>query len=173
MLPTFHRFNKYGPALVHGISQEGIDVRVITEWTPLLPIVAIFQTSGVPDIVHLHWIDIYIIKKTWLRSLLASLIYILELRILKIFGVKIVWTVHDHINPDGKFASLDITIRRLMGKFSDSIIVHTEAAKLEVTNLYKLTEREKEKMNVVHCGHFIGQYPNVISQAESRERSWV
>jgi beta-1,4-mannosyltransferase len=170
MAPTFHGFNKYGPALVRSIRQEGIDVRFMSEWTPVFPFLAMIRTIGLPDIVHLHWIDIYTIKKTWWRSLLASMIFFIELLLLKILGIKIVWTVHDHINPEGKFGSLDISIRRLTAKFSDSIIVHTEAASQEVTKLYNLPETEREKIRIIYCGHFIGQYPNILSQTESREK---
>jgi beta-1,4-mannosyltransferase len=170
MAPTFHSFNKYGPALVHGIRQEGIDVRFMSEWTRFFPLLAMIRTIGLPDIVHLHWIDIYTIKKTWWRSLLASMVYIFELLLLKTLSIKIVWTVHDHINPEGKFTSLDIMIRRLTAKFSDSIIVHTETARQEVTKLYKLAEIERKKISVIHLGHYIGQYPNVFSQEESREK---
>jgi beta-1,4-mannosyltransferase len=170
MLPTFHSFNKYGPALVQSIRQRGMDVRFIAEWTPIFPILTIIRTAGLPEIIHLHWIDIYTIKKTWWRSLFSSAIYILGLLLLRTLGVKIVWTIHDYINVEERFARLDIVVRRLMVKLANSIIVHTESSRQEIINFYKLPEISAKKIVAIPHGHFIDQYPNVISQAETRKK---
>jgi len=170
MAPTFHKFNKYGPCLIRGIRNEGVDVRYRSEWSHTFPLFTMMRTAGLPEVVHLHWIDIYTIKKTWLRSSIASLVFLFELLFLKTLGVKLVWTVHDYVNANQKFADLDIAVRRLTAKLTDSMIVHTEVAKREVTSLYRLSETDRMRITVIPHGHFIEQYPNILSQVESREK---
>jgi beta-1,4-mannosyltransferase len=169
MAPTFHKFNKYGPSLIRGIRNEGVDVRYRSEWSHTFPLFTMMRTAGLPEVVHLHWIDIYTIKKTWLRSSIASLVFLFELLLLKTLGVKLVWTVHDYVNANQKFADLDIAVRRLTVQLVDSTIVHTEVAKQELTSLYRLSEKDRLKITVIPHGHFIEQYPNTLSQIVSRE----
>ena len=168
MLPTFQSYNKYCSALIHGIKAEGIDVSFSAEDSFIFPFFDIVGCSGLPQIVHLHWIDHYTIKKNLWRSLCASLIYISGLLLLRSLGVKIVWTVHDYINLSENFSRLDILIRRFTAKLSNAIIVHTQAAGAEMANAYKLSDTDKSKINSIPHGHFMDQYPNTFSQTEAR-----
>jgi len=170
MAPTFHKFNRYGPSLVRSIRQQGVNVQHRSEWSHSFPLFTMIRTIGLPEVVHLHWIDIYTIKKTWPRSLIASLIFLFQLSLLKILGVKLVWTVHDYTNADQRFTGLDIGVRRLTVKLVDSMIVHTNVARQELTSLYKLSEIDKTKITVIPHGHFIEQYPNTLSRIASREK---
>lgn len=170
MLPTFQNFNKYCPALIHGIKAEGIDVRFSAEDFFTFPLFGIVGFSGLPQIVHLHWIDHYTIKKSLWKSLCASLIYISALLLLRILGVKIVWTVHDYINLSENFPRLDVLIRRFTARLSHAIIVHTRAAGVEMTSIYKLSDADESKIRIIPHAHFIEQYPNTLSQTEARLR---
>lgn len=170
MLPTLHKYNKYCSALIRSIRHEGVDLQFMLKETRVLPLVALIRAAGLPQIIHLHWIDVYTIKPTWLRSLVATATYILYLLIIRILGIKIVWTIHDYINHNGKFAYLDIAIRRFTARLTDSIIVHTETAQTEIANLYKLSNKEKSKISVVPHRHFIEEYPNTLSQLEARQQ---
>jgi beta-1,4-mannosyltransferase len=170
MLPTFQSFNSYCSALVQSVELEGIDVRCKSDWTATLPILWMFRTAGLPNVIHLHWIEIYTIKRTWWRSVLASMVFLLQLFLLKALGVKIVWTVHDQVNVDGRFLELDVALRRLSVKLANSIIVHTDVAREELTKLYKLSRAAKRKIRVIPHGNFIAQYPNFVSRPEAREK---
>jgi beta-1,4-mannosyltransferase len=170
MLPTFQSFNRYCSALVQSIEVEGVDVRCKSEWTATLPLLWIFRSGSLPQVIHLHWIEIYTIKKTWWRSVVASTIFLLELLFLKALGVKIVWTVHDHVNVDGDFSTLDVVVRRLAAKLTNSVIVHTHVAREELTRLYRLSLADRTKIKVVPHGHFIDQYPNAVTRLDAREK---
>jgi beta-1,4-mannosyltransferase len=168
MLPTFHSFNKYCYALVQSIRQEGVNVRYISEWTPTLPIFRIFQDAGLPHVIHLHWIETYTIKKTWWRSFIASTLFICQLALLKILGVRIVWTIHDTLNVDAQFSDLDLKLRKLTAKLANAVIVHTKPALKEVSRIYQLSEREERKIQIVPHGHYIEAYPNSISRHDAK-----
>lgn len=168
MLPTLHHYNKYSAALVNSIKQEEVDLQFIAEAGRFFPLFKIFQvTNNKPQIIHLHWIDLYTIKKTWWRSFLASIIYIFGLIFVKILGIKIVWTVHDYTNVEERHIEFDLLIRRVTAKLTDAIIVHSIQAKHEIAKLYKLSETHKQKIKVIPHGHYIDQYPNNISQSEA------
>jgi beta-1,4-mannosyltransferase len=169
MLPTFHSFNKYCSALIQSVRREGVNVQFISEWTSTLPIFRMLRTAGLPHVIHLHWIETYTIKKTWCRSFIASTIFICELALLKILGVRIVWTIHDTLNVDGQYPGLDIKLRRLTAKLATAVIVHTKLAREEVTVVYQLSERDEQKIHVVPHGHYIEAYPNSVSRHDARE----
>ena len=96
--------------------------------------------------------------------------FILELLLLRMLGVKILWTIHDDINVDGHFITLDVVVRRLAAKLADSLIVHTHVAREKVTQLYRLSAAVGRKIKVIPHGHFIEQYPNNISRRDAREK---
>ena len=168
MLPTFHSFNKYCSALVQSIQREGVNVQFISEWTPTLPIFRMLRTAGLPQVIHLHWIETYTIKKTWWRSFIASTLFICQLTLLKVLGVRIVWTVHDILNVDARFSDLDLKLRKLTAKLADAVIVHTKLAQKEMSRIYQLSQRDEWKIRVVPHGHYIEAYPNSMSRREAR-----
>jgi beta-1,4-mannosyltransferase len=169
MLPTFHSFNKYCSALVQSIQREGVNVQFISEWTPTLPIFKMLRTAGWPQVIHLHWIETYTIKKTWWRSFIASILFICQLTLLKVLGVRIVWTVHDILNVDARFSDLDLKLRKLTAKLADAVIVHTKLAQKEMSRIYRLSDRDEWKIRVIPHGHYIEAYPNSMSQRHARD----
>ena len=170
MFPTLNKYNQYCAALIKSLQQEDVEIHFSSKETLIMPLFALIRKAGLPHIVHLHWIDIYAIKKTWLRSLVAAFVYIFQLLFIKCFRIKIVWTIHDYVNLYERFGNIDLVIRKLTVKCADSIIVHTRAALLEVANLYKLSNKEVSKISVVPHGNFIEQYPNTLSQAAARQQ---
>lgn len=171
MLPTFHGANKYGSALVENVKQQDVVVNFIPRGGNLFPLLAIIQLNELPDIIHLHWVDIFTIKEKWWKSLLASIFYVFSLLTLQVLGVKIVWTVHDLTDLEERFSHFDIFIRSLSINLTDALIVHTKMAQQQIVNLYKISNRNEQKITVIPHGHYINQYPtNNISQAEARTR---
>jgi glycosyltransferase involved in cell wall biosynthesis len=169
MLPTFHSFNKYCHALIQSVKREGVNVQFMSEWTPTLPVFTMVRDAGLPHVIHLHWIETYTIKKTWWRSFIASMIFICELTLLKVFGVRIVWTIHDTLNVDARFSDLDLKLRKVTAKLADAVIVHTNLARKQVTRIYQLSECDKRKIRVVPHGHYIEAYPNNMSRRDARD----
>ncbi len=173
MVPTFHGVNGYGHALVESIRQEGVELQFIPQWTRFLPLVQMRRMSGrpLPHIIHLQWIDTYTIKPAYWQSLLASALYVFDLLLLRALGIRLVWTVHDYYAYHGNhFARLDVLVRKITARLASAIIVHSEAARNDVADLYGLSAGDRQKINAVPLGHYVGRYPNTLSRSEARRQ---
>ena len=73
-------------------------------------------------ILHYHWLEFQDIK-----SLLGMPWKLVCIMLFKLFGGKIVWTVHNLEPHDRKFLNLHLRIHRWMAGISDKIHIHAES----------------------------------------------
>lgn len=107
-------------------------------------------------ILHYHWLEFQDMK-----SLLGMPWKLLCIMLFKLFGGKIVWTVHNLEPHDRKFLSLHLRIHRWMAGISDKIHIHAEST----TNLI----RDKFKADVKKfCLH---AHPSFPAQQTDRQES--
>ena len=123
-------------------------------------------TQWKPEILHLHWLHSFCTKSTFIKSLISSGIFICQLVILRLLGVKIVWTVHNLKNHNNKYLKLDHICTKTVAKLCHAIIAHCEKAKEEIISTFNLSN--SDKVFVVPHGNYIGCYENKISRAEAR-----
>ncbi|MDB9527396.1 glycosyltransferase family 4 protein [Oscillatoria sp. CS-180] len=118
-------------------------------------------------ILHLHWLSTFFIRKELWTSLFVLIRLFIRVLVLKVSGVKIVWTVHnikDHENP---YPKLDNLCNFLAAKLADAIIVHCKIAKQEVIETFGLN-RHVHKVFVVPHGNYVGCYENKVDRLEAR-----
>lgn len=119
-----------------------------------------------PQILHLHWLHSFCTKSTFLKSLISSVIFISQLIILRLLGIKIIWTVHNLKNHNNKYLRLDRICTKIVAKLSHGIIAHCEKAKEEIISTFNLSN--SDKVFAVPHGNYIGCYENNISRTEAR-----
>jgi len=121
-----------------------------------------------PKVIHFHWLHPLIIapSNAW-KTILKSVTFIGELLILKLFGIKMVWTVHNIVNHEKKFSFLESFFTKLFAIFCNEIIVHSQFAKKEVIKIYKIKE---SLITVVPHGNYIDYYKNTISREQARQQ---
>jgi glycosyltransferase involved in cell wall biosynthesis len=122
-----------------------------------------------PDILHIHWPSFFFIKDNGFKSFLALILFVLKLVTLKLFAIKIVWTVHnlkDHENP---YPKLDKMCNLIVAKLADGIIAHCEVAKDAVIENLGL-RNGKDKVFVIPHGHYLDCYENKIDRLQARHR---
>ena len=119
-----------------------------------------------PDIFHLHWTHPYMIKYNLVGTIFRACRFILELKIIKITGTKLVWTVHNLTSHDSKYPKLEIFFLKILSLIVDKTIVHGKAAKQIV--IKKLEIKHPEKISVIPHGNYIGYYPDNVSNEQSR-----
>lgn len=120
-----------------------------------------------PDILHIHWLDPYIYSHSRLKSLLKSFVFILDMLIIRMLGIKIIWTVHNLVVHDGKFVRLEYAIISLFASMCDGVIVHSESALDEVGRRYAVPAGITV---VIPHGNYINTYSNNTSRAEARRK---
>lgn len=120
-----------------------------------------------PDVIHLHWLHSYFTRSSLLKSLISAVLFLSELVILKLIGVKIVWTVHNLKNHNNKHLQIDRICTAAVARIAHGIIAHCEVAKQEIITTFNL--KNADKIFVVPHGNYIGCYENKLSQTEARQ----
>jgi beta-1,4-mannosyltransferase len=122
-----------------------------------------------PDILHLHWLHPFIASRSSniVFSTVKSIKFIIILLLLKLAGVKIIWTAHNLKSHDSLYPLLDGICTSIVAKLAQAIIVHGETAKYEIAT--KLKVRNKDKIFVVPHGNYSGYYENSIDRVAARK----
>jgi Glycosyltransferase len=97
-----------------------------------------YKPSIFVDVFHMHWPDaIFGSKKKWLIPT-KFLILFLVLSLMKLFGVKIIWTVHNvkpHSNSLHMFHKL---VYKILFTLADGLIFLNEGSRRDICEGYKL-----------------------------------
>lgn len=120
-----------------------------------------------PNILHFQTLHSFLVADVKIYGWLKFIFFIFQLLILKLLGVKIVFTVHEWADKisDGRhdISSLQALI---LGKVFDAVITHCESTKAEMVEILQL--KNDEKVFVIPHGNYIEAYENNISQVEAR-----
>jgi glycosyltransferase involved in cell wall biosynthesis len=145
--------NPYQDLLASGLVSLGVRVESVARTTLWLPAVL---RGGRPDVLHLHAPDhfvVYSAAAALARMRLAALAG--QLRLLRAAGTRLVWTAHDVMNHEGRYAHLDRACRTLTGAAADAVVVHCAEARAQVVSRFAI---EAEKVFVIPHGHYLDAY---------------
>ena len=81
-----------------------------------------------PDVLHVHWLHPYMIREGVMATWGRGLRFLLEIRLIRLSGIKIVWTVHNLSNHDNKHARIETLLTRRFVKLCDLVIAHGQNA---------------------------------------------
>jgi beta-1,4-mannosyltransferase len=121
-----------------------------------------------PDIFHLHWMHPFLIRKSYLKTIIVSILFIIEIIVLKFMRVKITWTVHNIISHEKIHPEIERKVRKILIGLFDHIIHLSRSSITIMNNLYMISKKTRDKLYVVPHGHYINYYKNTINQATAR-----
>lgn len=114
-----------------------------------------------PDVVHFHAPDHFVVySASGARAWLALVSFALQLLVLRGCGVRVVWTVHDLVNHEGRHRHLDRLCRRLTGRLAHAVVVHCAVAEGHARVDFGVPET---KIFVIPHGHYVDQYPTMFA----------
>lgn len=117
------------------------------------------------NILHLHWITVFIIQFKNKYFHFPSLLYLIYfLIILKILNYKIVWTIHNLKSHEGKFV-YDKLSGILISKLANAKIIHSNHNFEEM----KKMDYDTRNTHVIPLGNYISVYKNTISRKRARQ----
>ena len=166
MLPDYSQSNPYQRELVAALKDYGVDVTLCS--FNALPLLRAVWKYGKPDVLHLHWTDGFIVAGNWLKTILKTMRFLIELLIVKSIGIRVVWTVHNLSNHEKINSNYESYINRILVHFYDQIIVHCSAARKAAVQLYHLADSFASKVHVVPHGHYMNCYENHITRHDAR-----
>jgi len=120
-----------------------------------------------PDVVHFHWLHPLCLATRRSMALRRTVIFIAQLLVLKLLGIKIVWTVHNLKNHENQHLDLDRFCTTVVARIADAILAHCEAARQDVITMFAL--KNTDKVFAVPHGNYVNYYENKIDRVEARK----
>ena len=104
---------------------------------------------GKPDIIHLQWQHRLFIGPNYVVSFAKTIWFFLQWFVLRLLGIRFVWTVHNIVNHEHVQIRWELAACRILARCMDAIIVHCESVKSAVAQAYRIP---KDQMSVVPHG---------------------
>jgi glycosyltransferase involved in cell wall biosynthesis len=164
----FNQKNPYQKVLARCLKDLGVDV-ILKDEASILPILRVVFSTGKPDILHLHWTHTMIKSRNGLERIIKGIRLFGEIILLKVAGVKIIWTVHNISDHDLEPNRIENLIHRYFAKLCDAIIVHCESAVQAIKISYKQIGSSRTKICVIPHGNYMKSYNNEISREKARK----
>lgn len=161
--------NPYQTLLADALRELGIEVRLGDGPTrrPVAPVLLAWVRAGMPRVIHLHWLHRYL-EPVLGRRKWAARRTLLELRILRRLGVRVIWTLHNIGEHDGKHQSLETAFHRQVVELSDVVICHCEATRQLAIDAYGLPAPTHDRLRVVAHGNYAGWYADTLGRDAAR-----
>lgn len=145
--------NPYQRLLVGELKMQGVE---ISSDSTLFRLRRLFLRPDF-DLLHLHWLP---------GDIPRVLLLLLRLSFLKIWGVPIVWTVHN-LTHHMKTGWVDLFNRKVVARLASILICHCGAARELVAKTFGISG---DKIVIVPHGNYIGVYPGKTSKAAARQK---
>src|SRR3954454_8531023 len=145
-LPT----NPYLDQLYGAMAAPDIRVRRIR---PRYAVPALLLGHG-PRILHLHFFDELTQRPSQLQTAVRSLLFLALLALLRLRGVRLVWTAHNLEPHELYHPTWGFLVYRLVARWSAAIIAHSRAAR----ELLEARYGPLPDCQVIPIGNYIGLY---------------
>jgi len=158
--PAKSKYNKYIKNMVETIEKKDINIlnknlnknkylkyKIILTWWVITRKVKIF---------HLNWPLENVNRKSKLKAIKNLVSYTLWYSLLKLFGLKIVWTLHNKKPHDCYNEKIIYFYKKYLLTISDKIIIHNEQQ--SKSHLKKINHKYLNKTIYIPHGHYINNY---------------
>lgn len=167
MMPDYRMDNPYQTLLANALQAEGVAVYFPQGYRRVLPIWrAVRQQPVAIAVLHLHWVNPYLKGSDWLTRLVYSIKFLLDVLMVRLSGVRVVWTVHNRIAHETHFLRLERWTQRMLTHLVDCLIVHHQSALHELVQSYHL---DPSRIKVIPHGHYREAYGAAIDALEARK----
>jgi len=121
-----------------------------------------------PDVIHLHWQSSFLyVSGSRLKSLVQSIIFVVQVIIIRILSIKLVWTVHNTKRHEAAYRNIEFLFTKVLARLADRVIVHCSNAGAEMQRQYSI---KSNKIDMINHGHFLDCYPNNVVPAAARKK---
>jgi beta-1,4-mannosyltransferase len=154
------RMNPYVRLLHESLCRLGVDSSISEGLSPRL---VEFWRNQV-DVLHVHWLELFYVRPRVRRTIRLSAAVLSALLLAKLWGLRIVSTVHNLEAHEQLHPLLEGVGSSLLMHLSDGLHVHDHAA----AQALSLRGVPLGKVHVIPHGSYIGAYPNTSDRTEAR-----
>lgn len=119
-----------------------------------------FLRGWIKDVLHIHWQHPFVLGQSRFGSRVKSAFFLGQVALLRMLGIRIVWTIHNLKNHENRFVDLEIRACTRLARLVHEILVHCEAARQDVIDCYGV--HNIDKVQIV---------PHGVSPADCEDRS--
>lgn len=157
----------YQRLLKEALEKEGVAVFPGMRGS-FFPVLRSLIASGGADILHLHWINGFLLARNRFFTLVKSSLFICDLILCRLLGVKIAWTIHNISQHEGHHLELETFFNKIVSRLAGALIVHGPAAGKAVEESYSV--KCEGKTFIVQQGNYISAYKSGEGRGESRRK---
>ncbi|MBC3539174.1 glycosyltransferase [Rufibacter sediminis] len=127
-----------------------------------------FAFSSKYRIFHIHWPSNVIFGNSFFKANLKLNLFFAFIRLIRRFNKKVVWTVHNLEDHEGKFPALQKKLNDFLYSQVDGFI-SLNGSGLELISKKTGSNGHKKLAHIFHP-HYKNYYQNTISRAQAREK---
>lgn len=116
------------------------------------------------DVLHIHWLELLFVHPSWARSLRRWLSTMAALLLARLLGVRVVYTVHNLGQHEGRRPGLAWLGHVVMFALAQAVHVHDAETAAQLARGW----RRRRGVYVIPHGSYVGAYPNRCTRAEAR-----
>lgn len=165
--PDYRGDNPYQQLLAEALGALGVEVQFPYAHRRGLPLSRAISSGADNDILHLHWLNAYLIGQSLPVKIFYALRLLFDIWLVRLRGVRFVWTVHNLVSHETTTPGLELWVSRKLAKLADALIVHSEAAKLAVVEQF---HARPDKVIITSHGDYGGVYGEKVPRVEARQR---
>jgi beta-1,4-mannosyltransferase len=172
MMPDYRLDNPYQTLLTDALETQGVRINFCQGYRRIFPIYRQLKTVQIIsrnplEILHIHWLNPYLKGENIALKLVYCFKFLLDIFLVKIQGVKIIWTVHNLVAHNSQFPRIEKYLKWIFIRLTNGVIVHSQAAKDSVVDRYGINPN---KINVIPHGHYRDAYLPAIAPLEARHQ---
>jgi glycosyltransferase involved in cell wall biosynthesis len=126
------------------------------------------EQPGAPGCLHVHWTAPVL---QWAAGPFRAKLVLDRVSALleqfKARGGRLVWTIHNVLPHDFKYAWAEVQLARLLADAADLVHVLSERSVAEAEVYYRL---DRSRLVVIPHSSYLGQYPDWVSPSAARQR---
>jgi beta-1,4-mannosyltransferase len=118
-----------------------------------------------PQAVHLDWPAKYYLRRNLVLTLVQSAFFYLDLLLFRLTGTQLVWTAHNLVEHDIRFAWLDKWAKRRLAATATKVRIFAEGQREAACHAFGIASA---KIVTVPEGSYLGYYAHTQSQQDAR-----
>jgi beta-1,4-mannosyltransferase len=158
------RLNPYVSLLAEGMRAAASDVQP-ARFERLTPGWCLRERQQY-DIIHLHWAELQYAAGATRARARRFISFIGAVALAKWSGMRLVYTVHNLAQHEGRHGRLNRWANRLLYAWADAIHVHDDS----VAEALRPALRDTGRLFVIPHGSYVGYYPDYVSREEARRQ---
>jgi glycosyltransferase involved in cell wall biosynthesis len=119
------------------------------------------------DVIHFQWFEVLVGADSLVKMLVKSAAFLFQLRLCRLLGKRLVWTVHNLQSHEAAHPRLERWVARRMARLVDRMIVHCEGARQAAAG--HLGVNSDRIVSIPH-GNFAGLYADTMDRTAAREQ---